>query len=518
MFETAELGRSLDKETFKQKEPQLRVQLLEMQHRITEARLPVHVLINGVDGAGKGETVNLLAEWTDPRLITTRAWGPRTDEERQRPWFWRFWRDLAPRGRVGVYFGAWYTEPIVQRVEKTLKTRDFEHRLAQIEAFERLLVDDGAVVIKLWFHLSKKAQKKRIEGLREDPRTAWRVSDADLDNLALYDRYADVSEAALRATSTGAAPWTLIEGEDARYRSVAVAEHILSTVDKALVKHASRKAAKEAAKKEEKKEEKKQEKKKPERAEAQQTILETVDLGVTVDEDAYDDELEALQGRLAVGWRAAKAAGKSLTVVLEGWDAAGKGGAIRRVTPALDARDYRIIPIAAPTDEEKAQHYLWRFWRHVPTDGHVTVYDRSWYGRVLVERVEGFAAEDAWMRAYDEINAFEEQLVEDDTIVVKLWLHIDQKTQLARFKEREKTAFKTFKISEEDYRNRGQWDAYLQAVHDMVERTSTSYAPWHLVPANDKHVARLRVLTALCEAIENSLSLKPTKTKKKKKK
>ncbi len=562
MFETAELGRCLDKETFNALQPKLRLRLLEVQRRLRDARLPVHVIVAGVDGAGKGETVNLLASWMDPRFISTMAFGPRTDEEAQRPFFWRYWRSLAPKGRLGVYFGSWYTEPITERVDGTLKGREFERRLRQIEAFERNLVDDGALLIKLWFHLSKKAQKKRLQELHDDKRTRWRVSKQDLENLERYDDYAEVSEAALRQTSTGQAPWTLIEGEDARYRTVAVVEHLLEVIEKRLARDAAASAsASEAASAPETKTKTKTKTKATSKATAKsakvepttavttatatvptkrlaaelarqearsktpktrtkhdigdeqppavRTILESLDLGRVADDDSYDDDLETLQGRLSRVWHEAQGQGTSLTVVLEGWDAAGKGGAIRRITPALDARDYRIIPIAAPTDEEKAQHHLWRFWRHVPTDGHVTIYDRSWYGRVLVERIEGFCDEEAWMRAYDEINEFEEQLVEGDIVVVKLWLHISKDEQLKRFQERETIAFKNFKISDEDYRNRDRWDDYVQAVHDMVERTSTSYAPWHLVPANDKHLARLQVLEHICVALEKSLGLEP---------
>lgn len=515
MFETAELGRTLAKKTFDDLEPSLRVRLLGMQERVRAARLPVHILINGVDGAGKGETVNLLAEWMDPRFLSTTAFGARTDEEAQRPFFWRFWRTLAPRGRIGLYFGSWYTEPIVGRVARIVKPRAFEQRLRQIESFERMLVDDGALLIKFWFHLSKKDQRHRIEGLAKDKHTRWRVTPDDLKNLRRYDRFAAVSAVALQATSTGPAPWTLIDGKDARYRSVAVAEHMLDVIGTRLsnMEAAAAQKAKEAATA-------------PTSASrttqmrpltplaapdarlpptATRTILESVDLSATVTDTFYEKQLETLQGRLSKVWRKAKARGTSLSIVLEGWDAAGKGGAIRRLTGSLDARDFRIIPIAAPTDEEKAQHYLWRFWRHLPPDGCVTIYDRSWYGRVLVERVEKFCAPDAWLRAYDEINAFEEQLTNDNIVVVKLWLHIDEAEQLRRFTERESIEFKSFKIGEEDYRNRGQWNAYLQAVHDMVARTSTSSAPWALVPANDKRVARLEVLRRVCEALEKSV-------------
>ena len=191
--------------------------------------------------------------------------------------------------------------------------------------------------------------------------------------------------------------------------------------------------------------------------------------------------------------------------MFEGLDAAGKGGAIRRVTQALDARQLPRLPVAAPTDEEKAQPYLWRFWRHLPRTGHVAIFDRSWYGRVLVERVEGFASEDEWLRAYGEINDFEEELADDGIVVVKFWLAISKEEQLRRFEEREQSAFKRFKITDEDWRNREKWDEYDDAVNDMVDRTSTPQAPWTLVEAEDKHWARVKVLKTLCDRLTREL-------------
>jgi len=193
-------------------------------------------------------------------------------------------------------------------------------------------------------------------------------------------------------------------------------------------------------------------------------------------------------------------------LLFEGNDAAGKGGSIRRITQALDARTYRIIPVAAPTEEERAQPYLWRFWRHLPRKGRVAIFDRSWYGRVLVERVEGFCTHADWMRAYGEINDFEEQLVRNRTVVIKFWLAISQEEQLKRFKEREKIGFKRFKITEEDWRNREKWPLYEQAVCDMIDRTSTEIAPWTLVEANNKWYARLKVLKTVCTRIEKALN------------
>lgn len=491
MFETAELGRNVTKADYDKREPLLRTRLLALQARLREhGELSVLVLINGVDGAGKGDAVNLLHEWMDPRWLRTFAYGPQTEEEAQRPHWWRYWRDLPGRGTVGVCFGNWYTDPIVQRVQKEVDEDAFENQLLRIQAFERGLVDDGALIVKLWFHISKHVQGERFDALRKDKRTRWRVSKQDFANHKRYDKFYKVSERVVRETSTGAAPWTIIEASDRRYRDLAVGETLATAIEERLDRPPTPRTVRE---------------RRPAPA-AGKTILDAVDLKQRVkDDDEYEERREILQGRLNKDFRKLKRAGRSAIFMFEGWDAAGKGGAIRRVTSALDARDYRVIPIAAPSDEEKAHHYLWRFWRHIPKSGFITVYDRSWYGRVLVERVEGFAREDEWQRAYNEINEFEEQLVEHGTVLAKLWLHIDADEQLKRFKEREKVAFKKHKITEEDYRNRAKVKEYTHAVHDMVERTSTGAAPWHLVAANDKKHARLDVLEHLCERIESAL-------------
>ena len=227
--------------------------------------------------------------------------------------------------------------------------------------------------------------------------------------------------------------------------------------------------------------------------------------------EAYEKELEKWQGRLNLASRDPRFKAMSVVVVFEGSDGGGKGGAIRRVTSALDARCYGSIPVAAPTEEERAQPYLWRFWRHLPRHGRFAFFDRSWYGRVLVERIEGFCTEADWMRAYSEINDFEKSLVRHGTVVVKFWLAIGKDEQYRRFKEREKVAFKRFKITAEDWRNRKKWDAYESAVCDMVDRTSTTAAPWTLVEANNKYYARIKVLQTLCRAVEQALERVPGK-------
>ena len=234
-------------------------------------------------------------------------------------------------------------------------------------------------------------------------------------------------------------------------------------------------------------------------------MLDSVRIDRTVSEADYRKRLAKYQDRLyRLSWKAHNT-GRSVVAIFEGWDAAGKGGAIRRLTAAMDARLYNVISVAAPTDEEKAQHYLWRFWRQVPRNGYVTIYDRSWYGRVLVERVEGFASLDEWSRAYREINDFEEQLHRHGIILAKFWVHITPEEQLRRFKEREITPWKQHKITEEDWRNRQRWGDYAQTITDMVEKTSTTYAPWTLVPGNDKKVSRLEIIKTLCGRLEKAL-------------
>jgi polyphosphate kinase 2 (PPK2 family) len=235
------------------------------------------------------------------------------------------------------------------------------------------------------------------------------------------------------------------------------------------------------------------------------TVLSALDLSQSMGDREYKVALSKYQGRLAELARDPRFKSRALVLAFEGADAAGKGGAIRRITTALDARQFQVIPVAAPTEEERAQPYLWRFWRQLPRYDHMTIFDRTWYGRVLVERVEGLCTPAEWQRAYSEINDFEHELVESGTIVVKFWLQVSQEEQLKRFQAREQIAFKRFKITEEDWRNREKWNAYQLAICDMVERTSTGEVPWTLVESNDKQFARVKILRTLCERLEAAL-------------
>ena len=507
MFEAAELGRKITGEEYKAQIPALRQALLDAQTALREARrAPVIILFGGVDGAGKSESVNLLNEWMDPRWLLTRAYGKPSEEERERPDYWRFWRDLPPKGRIGFFLSAWYSRPLVDRVHRRLSRAEFGERLDEIIDFERALTDDGALILKFWMHLDKQSQKSRLKKLEKDPLTRWRVTPEQWDNWKLYGRFIAAAEEIITRTSLANAPWTIVEGADERYRSLTIATAVGDAIRKRLTEWTDRPEPPRGASGQKKQRQAAVAAKtgKPGRA-SQPTILSRLDMAQRVDPKRYGTKLEQLQGRLNALHRKAQRAGVSTILMFEGWDAAGKGGAIRRITAALDARSSQVIPIAAPTEEERAQHYLWRFWRHLARRGRVTIFDRSWYGRVLVERVEGFASEQEWVRAYAEINQFEDQLVAHGIVLVKYWVHITNDEQLRRFRARESEAYKRWKLTDEDWRNRKQWPAYEQAVHDMVERTSTGQAPWTLVEANDKYFARLKVLSTVCDRLQAHL-------------
>jgi AMP-polyphosphate phosphotransferase len=515
MFETAELGQKVSKAEYQRRELALREELLDAQFQLKDARFPVILLFHGVDGAGKGDTVNTLHEWMDTRLITTRAYDAPTTDEAERPLYWRYWRGLPTAGRVGIFLKAWYTDPFLRRVYGQTTPEEFEHALQRIRSFERTLAVDGAILLKVWLHLGKKHQKKAFEVLEADPHQAWRVSRQDWDHWKRYDDFIPVAERLITRTSTGRAPWQIVEGFDPRYRNLEVGAVLLKAIRRGLEEDRRRRERNSGAGEgtpvvgsHEDVDPEVQDRDGPAPLSgppAGPTILSTLDMEKSLGKAGYREGLTRLQARLNALRRRARERNRSMVLVFEGWDAAGKGGAIRRVVRAMDARFYQVISVAAPTEEERAHHYLWRFWRYLPRDGRVTVFDRSWYGRVLVERIEGFATEAEWMRAYQEINDFEGELVSHGTVLAKFWIHITPEEQERRFKDRAGSSVKSWKLTEEDWRNRNRWDTYERAVHDMVERTSTRMAPWTLIEGDDKRYARVRVLEVVCEALEQSL-------------
>ena len=339
-------------------------------------------------------------------------------------------------------------------------------------------------------HLSKDAQKKRLKLLEKDPKTRWRVTPRDWKHFELYDSFRQVSERALRATSTAASPWIVVEASDWRYQRLTVGKILLEKL-RARLDNPAPPLPPPAPQ--------------PVASLDEMNVLRALNLTRTLEKKDYEEELLTLQGRLNLLTRHKNFKKHSVVLVFEGVDAAGKGGGIRRITQALDARTYHIQPVAAPTEEERAQPYLWRFWRHLPRRGKVMIFDRSWYGRVLVERVEGFCAEADWQRAYSEINDFEDQIVRSQTLLLKFWLSISQEEQLRRFEERQATPFKRFKITDEDWRNREKWPQYERAICDMIDRTSTEIAPWTLVESEDKRYGRLKILRTLVQRLEDEL-------------
>jgi polyphosphate:AMP phosphotransferase len=404
---------------------------------------------------------------------------------------WRFWRVLPPRGKIGVFFGSWYTAPIIGRVFNQLEDGAVDQALARVVEFERMLHAEDVVVLKFWMHLSKKLQRRRLEELAADPEQRWRVTKMDWRFFKKYDKFQRVSERVLRRTSTAEAPWHIVEASDSRYRNLTVARTLLAALEGRLGEVAARPAVKRV----------------PDLPQPKPTnVLNRLDPKKKLSDGEYDRKLLKTMGKINLGTRRLYEQKKSLLLLFEGPDAAGKGGAIRRLISAMDARSYQVISVAAPTDEERARPYLWRFWRALPRLGRVTIFDRSWYGRVLVERIEGFCAPPDWQRAFSEINAFEEQLAEFGILLVKFWLQVSPTEQLNRFKSREVTPYKQYKLTEEDWRNRKKWNAYEAAACDMIERTSNDRAPWVLVEADDKNHARMKVLATVAGTLERALA------------
>ena len=495
MFEIAELGHTVSKADYNEKVPTLRTQLLTIQQQLSAYNFPVIILISGVDGGGKGDVINLLNEWMDPRYMRTIAFAEPSDEERERPKFWRYWRTLPTKGGIGLYVGSWYSTPLSDRVYGKIDDSQLHLELTQIRQLEQELIDDGALIIKCWLHLKKSEQKARLKDLAKNPETQWQVTERDKKHLEMYDDFLMVAEKVLTETSTGDSPWLIVDGSDIRYSSLTVGKHILNRIEQHIDTRENDSKAPPLVKNQQPNV-------------FQQNLLDSLDLSLKLDKKTYNAELSKYQGKLNKLSRQAHEKKRSSILVFEGWDAGGKGGAIRRLTHAIDARNYQVIPVAAPTDEEKLHHYLWRFWRHIPRAGQVTIYDRSWYGRVLVERVEGFASEKEWKQSYSEIVNFEEAMSDHGTLLLKFWLHIDKEEQLNRFKAREEISYKKHKITEEDYRNREKWDEYNIAVNEMVTRTSTQKNPWIMVEANDKKYARIKIIKAYCEQLENMLDVK----------
>jgi len=487
MLEAVDLDARLSKAESKKTLDRLDLELSQMQRDLQPDGSPVLVVFEGWDAAGKGSVLNRLLQPLDPRGYTVHNIKEPTEEERMHPALWRFWLTAPARGSIAIYNHSWYRQVLSERVEGDVQGTELHQAYERIRTFERQLQDDGAVVVKFFLHISKKEQAKRFKRIAKDPAFAWKVGKAERKRHKAYAEYHQAVEDMLRETSTSYAPWTIVPATDERLADVMVAEALHAALKTAL---SDRRKSEPAPVIE---------------APRRTSPLDRVDVSAALDKDKYTEALPKLQNEIRRLQHRCYFERTPVIIVYEGPDASGKGGNIRRLTRGLDPRGYQVVPVGAPQGEEKRRHYLWRFWSALPKAGHFTVFDRSWYGRVLVERVEGFAAPPEWERAYREINEFEQQLVEFGAVVVKFYLHISKDEQLNRFKKRESQPHKRWKITDEDWRNRERWEDYLDPVSDMIERTSTPHAPWIIIEGNDKRYARIKALRNVNERLAAAL-------------
>jgi AMP-polyphosphate phosphotransferase len=463
-----------------------RSELLSRQFILIERETPVVIVISGMIGSGKSDIINLLNEWMDTRFIETHVHRPPSDEEADRPYFWKYWRRLPGEGETGLFLGSWYTQPWLDRIDGSSSRKKFMSSLQDIVRFEELLAADGTLIIKIRLELTEKQQIKRIKARKSRPAYSWRMSADDMDHNYPFEEKKKLTDEMMELTNRPHAPWFRIDASQPHRRNLSVMHLLTNFFEEHLKRGGPDLSGIEQ----------------PNGFLPSKDYMAEMDLTPSIDRPDYTVLMEKLRKKIFKNAWKAHHKKRSLVCVFEGADAAGKGGSIRRLIRGLDARLYRVIQIAAPKGREQTTHYLHRFWRRIPRAGFVTIYDRSWYGRVLVERVEGFATEQEWKRAYAEINQFEKELTDAGVVVLKFWLEISADEQLRRFKAREVTEHKKFKITDDDWRNREKRTEYQAAINDMVERTSTGYAPWHLIPAEDKKFARVEVLRLVHEALK----------------
>lgn len=494
MLELVDLKKRLSKELYDETFELLEEELGACQRAAREAGVPVILVFEGLDAAGKGSIINRLAQVLDPRGFKVHSTLSPTKNEKLHPWMWRFWEDLPPAGDFAIFDRSWYRRVLADRVNANVSPDRWLSAYEDIEQLERQLTDAGAVLVKFWLHISKKEQQRRFKRLENSKATAWKVGRRQWANHRHYDQWCEAVEQMLQRTSAPRAPWTIVEATQGRYRRTKVFETILGAVNDELQR---RKNAP------------------PPRLEPmavpkpsptdQGTVLDRLDPNLSLPRDEYESRLKKLHKKLFKLEHRLYTARIPVVIGYEGVDAGGKGGNIQRLTRGLDPRGYEVVPTGAPTPVEKAHHYLWRFWRNVPKAGHINIFDRTWYGRVLVERVEGYCTETEWRRAYREINEFERQLTDFGAVIVKFWLQIDQDEQLRRFESRKNKPYKQWKITDDDWRNREKWPQYKQAIVDMLNNTSTTYAPWTILESNCKLYARIKALQTVAQAIENAL-------------
>ena len=496
MLEKIDLSKTIKKKEAKEKLKKLDAEVAALQRKARELKIPVMVVFEGWGASGKGRLINRLIQPLDPRGFKVYSIQKASEEEESHPYLWQFWKRLPSRGRMYIFDRSWYTQILRERADHHRTQEQTACSYHEINSFERMLTLDGMLIVKFFLHISKAEQKRRFEKLESSPETKWRVTKEDWKHHRQYEEYFAVNDEMLVSTDTGSAPWHVVEAENGSYAAL----RILDCMVRALRGRIQAETEKLGRKSE------------PYfyagGSSGSSTPLAKADLSRTVKKEKYKEKLKEYQKRLAL--LQSELYREKIPVVLgfEGWDAAGKGGAIKRLTECMDPRGYEVIPTSAPNDYEKAHHYLWRFWTKMPAGGHLAIFDRTWYGRVMVERVEGFCSREEWQRAYREIQEMEEQLAQAGVLILKFWLQIDKEEQERRFLARRENPEKSWKITEEDWRNRAKWDQYEPAVNEMIVKTSTAKAPWIIVEGNCKYYARLKVLKTVVEALEKRLDKK----------
>jgi polyphosphate:AMP phosphotransferase len=489
MLKKADTKLKLKKNEFKKEIDTLTLRLGDAQRRCKEQNIPIIIIFEGWSASGKGSRISTLIRALDPRGFEVFTIQKPTEDESMRPYMWRFWQRTPAKGRIHVFDRSWYRALMRGHDNNEIA---LSHPISDILSFEKTLVDSGVLIIKLFLHISMKEQRRRLSSLADSHDTAWRINEDDWVQNCRFDETMARFGKILEESNHDAAKWTVIESDNGRYADLLVNKTVLDAMEKALEAKSGKNAATES--------------KIPlPMGTNPSSALATVNLNRVLERDEYTERLRTVQNELKRLHNEMYLHRVPMAIVFEGWDAAGKGGAIKRLVSPLDPRGYKVAPYGAPNDIERAHNYLWRFWNEIPKAGHLTVYDRSWYGRVMVERVEGFCTADDWKRAFSEINDFEKQLTDSGILLLKFWLHIDRDEQLKRFDFRTATPEKQWKITDEDWRNREKWDQYLEAVDEMLLRTSTKHAPWTVVEAVDKLYSRMKVIETVRDALESGL-------------
>lgn len=471
-----------------------RIRLGALQRQAYDLGLPVIILFEGWYGSGISQMVQDLNRTLDPRGFSYHPIAAPGTLAREHHFLWRFWIRTPAKGRIAIFDRGWYARTILDRMDPRKESRVSGSHVDEILGFERTLADSGVALVKMFLHISKKEQKQRLQKVKKDPLTMGYL-EGDLDRYIKYREYHSLVEDLLSRTSTGHSQWHVIDAAEKKYTAVTVFDTILRQLDGAIGASAKKNAhtaklqiitGKNQSTK-------------------GYTAIKRANLTLSLDRTEYDLRMSSLGKALAESQITLYQERVPLILLFEGWDAAGKGGNIMRITRSLNPRGYSVMPVGPPGDGERAHHYLWRFFPALPARGQITIFDRSWYGRVLVERIEGLCTGDEWTRAYREIREFEGSLANDGAVIRKFWLHIDRDEQLRRFHERQADPDKQWKITDEDWRNRARWDEYEEAVDQMIAQTSTPYAPWIVVEANDKYHSRVKTLQVIVDAIDHCL-------------